>query len=402
MSNTQAKALELLEYLSVQIGSRPLGSKRNQVAAEFIQSIFKTSGLQPELEQFACPLWENLETRLELDGKRYVAAANIFAPPCDIAARGAAVGTLTELESAELSGRIAILYGELTAGTGFSTRAAFYFPERDQQVFKLLEEKKPAAVITIHSHTGSLQRLISDWEFHIPSATVPAEVGLTLLRQIDQPFRLRIESRRSPSHFSNVVAKKPGARPERIVLCAHFDSIADAPGAIDNGSGVAVVLALAGALARRDLPLGLEFIALNGEENGGVGSAEHLRRHEGELGQVVAAINIDGVGQALGTNSIALFASSPSFQDQVAAIYKKYSGVVRVDPWYESDHTAFCSRGVPSIAVSSRGVANVMHLPTDTIEWISAPKLGEVVSLITEIVECLQDKALDWSREKAA
>ena len=402
MNDTEAKTIELLEHLSVQIGSRPLGSKRNQVAAEFIQSTFAASGLETELEEFSCPLWDNSETRLELDGKRYVAAANIFAPSCDVAARGVAIGTVAELETAELSGHIAILYGDLTAGTGFSTRAAYYFPERDRQVFKLLEEKNPAAVITIHSHTGSLQRLISDWEFHIPSATVPAEVGLILLRQIDQPLRLRIESRQSPSHFSNIVANKPGARRERIVLCAHFDSIADAPGAIDNGSGVAVMLALAGALAQGDLSLGLEFIALNGEENGGVGSAEYLRRHDGALGQAVAAINIDSVGQALGANSIAMFASSQSFQDQVAAIYKKYPGVVRVDPWYESDHTAFCARGVPSIAVSSRGVANVMHLPTDTIEWISAPKLGEVVSLVTEIVESLQDKPPDWSREKTA
>ena len=138
MSNTK-KAIELLEHLTVRIGPRPLGSKRNQVAAEFIQSTFEASGLQTELEQFACPLWEVSETRLELDGKRFVAAANTFAPPCDIAARGVAMGTLAELEAAELSGHIAILYGDLTAGTGFSTSAAFYFPERDQQVFKLLE-----------------------------------------------------------------------------------------------------------------------------------------------------------------------------------------------------------------------------------------------------------------------
>ena len=74
----------------------------------------------------------------------------------------------------------------------------------------------------------------------------------------------------------------------------------------------------------------------------------------------------------------------------------------RVNPWYESDHTAFLTRGVPSIAVSSTGVANVMHLPIDTVEWISAAKLGEVVSLVTEIVEGLQDKSLEWGREKPA
>ena len=97
-----------------------------------------------------------------------------------------------------------------------------------------------------------------------------------------------------------------------------------------------------------------------------------------------------------------MFASSQLFQNQVARICEGYPGVVQVDPWYESDHTAFLTRGVPSIAISSHGVANVMHLPADTLDWISAAKLGEVVSLVTEIVESLQDKSLDWSREKAA
>ena len=78
MSKIEATTVGHLEHLAVQIGSRPLGSKRNQMATEFVASTFKTSGLQTELEEFACPLWENAETRLELNGKRYVAAANTF------------------------------------------------------------------------------------------------------------------------------------------------------------------------------------------------------------------------------------------------------------------------------------------------------------------------------------
>ena len=125
-----------------------------------------------------------------------------------------------------------------------------------------------------------------------------------------------------------------------------------------------------------------------------------MPRHENELGEVLAAINIDGVGQALGANSLASFASSQSFQNQVAEICKGYPGVVQIDPWYESDHTAFFRRGVPSIAMSSNGVANVMHLPADTIDWISQDKLGEVVSVVTEIVELLQDKPLGLEPRK--
>ncbi len=402
MSQIEAIAFKHLEHLSARIGSRPLGSRRNQAAVEYIQNVFKANGLETALQEFPCPVWEDLSTRLELDGKLYAVAANVFSPPCDVAARAAAVGTLAELQVAELTGRIGILYGDLTAGGGYSAQGAFYFPERDQVVFRLLAEKKPAAIITVNPQFGSLQRLIGDCEFPIPSATVPAEVGLALLRQIDQTLRVQIESYRAPSRFANIVGRQAGARRERIVLCAHLDTMTDAPGAIDNGSGVAAMLALAETLPQKKLPLGLEFIALNGHENGGIGIAEYLRRRENELAQVIVAINIDGVGQVLGANSVAMFAASPSFQDQIAATLKKYPGVARVDPWYESDHTAFVSRGVPSIALSSIGVTNVMHSPIDTAEWISAAKLGEAASLVAEIVASLQDKPTDWCRAKAA
>jgi len=72
---------------------------------------------------------------------------------------------------------------------------------------------------------------------------------------------------------------------------------------------------------------------------------------------------------------------------------------VWVDPWYESNHSAFYWRGVPSMAITSSGGANVDHLPADTIAWINPAKLGEVVSLITDVVEGLQDKSPAWCRE---
>lgn len=400
MENSETVVMKHLEKLAGQIGSRPLGSKRNHAAAEYIEHVWSVNGLDIQRQEIPCPIWENKETHLGLDGKRYVATANVFSPSCDIAARAVAAGTISELREADLTGRIAILYGELAAGGGYSAQGAYYFPERDDQVYHLLEEKRPAAVILVHAQIGSLQRLISDWNFSIPSVTVPAEVGLMLLRQLGETLHLRISSQRSASQFWNVLGLRAGTRRGRVVLCAHLDSMMDAPGAIDNGSGLAVLLTLAERLTNAPLPLGLEFIAFNGHENGGIGAAEYLRRRSSELGEITAAINVDGVGQVLGANSVAMFATSKPFQDQAEEIRKRYPGVVRVEPWYESDHTAFFTRGVPSLAFSSIGVTNVMHRSIDTLEWMSAAKLSEVVSIVTEIVESLQTRSLDWSREK--
>ena len=51
------------------------------------------------------------------------------------------------------------------------------------------------------------------------------------------------ETRGQPCH--NIEAEIPGNRPEIIVIGAHYDSVFGSPGANDNGSGVAAVLALA-------------------------------------------------------------------------------------------------------------------------------------------------------------
>jgi aminopeptidase YwaD len=387
-----------LEHLSVTIGSRPAGSRANLAAAGHIRDTFDASGLAVEMQEIPCPAWQYDATRLELDGVPLVAGANAFSPSCDVTAPARLCGTMAELAAADLSGRIAVLYGEPMAGTGLGALGAFYCPERDQRIYQLLVEKQPAAVLAIHPQVGSLQRLINDPEFIIPSATVPAEVGLALLRQDGPKLHLTIRSRRFEGHFGNVIGRKAGARPERVVLCAHFDTVTDTPGAIDNASGVSVLLTLAQLLRSKKLSLSLEWIAFNGHENGGFGGAAYLRQSGQMLGEILVVINVDGVGGLVGANSITMLGQSPAFQEHVAAVHSRYPGVAWVDPWYESDHTTFVMQGVPAIPLSSLGVSNTHHLPADTIEWVSPDKLGEAVSLVTEIIERLQDKSPAWCR----
>lgn len=79
--------------------------------------------------------------------------------------------------------------------------------------------------------------------------------------------------------FRNVVAVPAGARDEpHILLCAHYDSVPTSPGADDNASGVAVMLACARALARASPALPVAFVAFNAEEDGVLGSADFVMR----------------------------------------------------------------------------------------------------------------------------
>jgi aminopeptidase YwaD len=379
-----------LAHLCEEISPRPLGSQANQAAAAYIVDGFAACGLEVKRQTFPCPLWEEIDTQLEIGEQSVTAWANTFSVPCDVTAPTVVMGTVAELEAAELAGRIGVLYGDLTKGHGFGARSAVYYPEHLQKIVHLLEEKEPAALVLVNPLLGCQERLMRDWEFPIPSATVPARAGLTLLEHGGQIAHLRIDTRQSPSQFCNVVAKS-GDRRERVTFLAHFDTMTGAPGASDNGSGVAVLLALAEALAKKELPIGLEWIAVNGEEVGGVGDAVYMRQHEGDLAQILALINIDGAGQRLGANGVTVMGAPESLEAQVRRVHERYPGVAWVEPWYESDHSAFLWQGVPCIPISSVGGANITHLPSDTIEWISLAKLAEVVSLIADIVESLKD-----------
>jgi len=198
-----------LERLCVGIGPRPVGSKGNQAAADYIRRAFEATGLEVEMQEFLCPLWEKIETQLEVGGEKLPAFANTWSPSCDVVAPAVALGTVAELEAAELADRVGVLYGDLTKGHGIGPRSAFYFPEEHQKIVRLLEEKGPAALLAVNPQVGNLERLICDWEFPIPSVTVPAEAGLTLLRHSDRPLHLRIESSQVPR------AVLPASAPER-------------------------------------------------------------------------------------------------------------------------------------------------------------------------------------------
>ncbi|MGD8998309.1 MAG: M28 family peptidase [Anaerolineae bacterium] len=401
-------AFKHLEHLCLEIGPRPVGSSSNHAAADYIRGVLQDCGLDVALQEFACPLWEERQTYLELDGEDLtrgepaepIVTANDFSPPCDVTAPTVALGTLVELEETHMTGRIGLLYGELTKGTGLGARRAVYVPEHHRHMIGLLEQKMPAALITIHSKVSSLERLIRDPSFTIPSATVPAEVGLALLQHTGRSLRLKIDSHQAPSQFANVLASRAGHRPERIVLLAHFDTTSNTPGAVDNASGVAVLLALAEAFSHSDLPVSLEWILVNGEENGGLGDAAYLREREDRLDQILAVINLDGVGQRVGANTITVMGASQPFQAQVRDLHRRYPGVVWAEPWYESDHGAFLWQGVPCVPFTSVGVANIGHLPADNVGWISPTKLNEVASLVTEVIEVLQDKSPRWCREQ--
>ncbi|EMR07213.1 Arginyl aminopeptidase [Bhargavaea cecembensis DSE10] len=243
--------------------------------------------------------------------------------------------------------------------------------------------------------------IINDWDFSVPSLTVTPEIGLKILNNyLSSSAICTIKSHREKGSTKNIIGRMKRTQKEKIILAAHYDTVFGTDGAFDNASGVAVLLTLAEELSNRnDWKSGFEFIAFSSEEYLGLGDEYYLKEHKRNLQKAMFAMNFDGVGQTLGTNTITLMSGSNELEKCLKEIKKGFPSFQWTSPWYESNHYTFFSNGVPSIPFSSNGVSDLLHTKDDTIQWLSIEKLYEAYSIAFEIITSLQGKTSKWTRE---
>ena len=99
----------------------------------------------------------------------------------------------------------------------------------------------------------------------------------------------------------NIEAEIRGASPEIVVIGAHYDSVLGAPGANDNGSGVAALLALARRFAGKQPHQTLRFVAFVNEEppyfqTPEMGSLVYARRCKARGDRIAAMISLETIG----------------------------------------------------------------------------------------------------------
>lgn len=124
-------------------------------------------------------------------------------------------------------------------------------------------------------------------------------------------YTIPADSRRIPtdSQSGNVMATLKGTDPndDRVfIISAHVDSRAldvmnteiDAPGANDDGSGVAAVIELARIMSQKSFPSTIIFVAVSGEEQGLKGAAYLAEKAKKENWNLVAMLNNDMIGNS--------------------------------------------------------------------------------------------------------
>jgi len=196
--------------------------------------------------------------------------------------------------------------------------------------------------------------------------------------------------------IANVVGMLPSAdlnNQSKIVVCAHFDTVADSPGADDNGSGTALLLEVAKVLALFRFGCTIEFVAFNAEEEGLWGSKYYTQQAVEAGEDILLVINIDmciwdnpssppDEKLWIVYNGIAPYEDSEKFADSaletsytyVTAPIQKISNTNDtygpLENWRMSDQTSFWDAGIHSLWIFEfNGFQNpYWHLPEDSMD----------------------------------
>jgi aminopeptidase YwaD len=219
------------------------------------------------------------------------------------------------------------------------------------------------------------------------------EEGERLLRQADGTISIDSRAQRISSRCYNVIAHNGTDPKNRIALTAHIDSKKGSPGAIDNASGVVVLLLLADLLKEYTGPYRLELVALNGEDYYAVpGQMNYIEKNRNRFDTILFNINIDGAGYIEGDSSFTLFNLPAKTESVIRGIIRQSDGLVEGPPWFQGDHSIFLHNGCPAIAVTSEWIINnhegqsITHTPQDTPDIVDCSKLIEIAEGITKII----------------
>lgn len=266
--------------------------------------------------------------------------------------------------------------------------------------------RRHVAAIASREHNLWHPRALEQAAQHIERAL--ARSGYTVARQ---PIATEL------GEVRNIEAEIPGTvrAAEIVVVGAHYDSVAGAPGANDNGSGVAALLELSRLFAAPASARTLRFVAFVNEEppffyTQEMGSRYYARRSRQRGENIVAMLSLETIGyyserrgsqrypfplglfypatgdfiafvsnlssRALLHAALASFRRHAGFPSEGAAAPAFLPGV----DW--SDHRSFWNEGYPALMVTDTALYRYpyYHTAADTPDKVDYERLARVVT----------------------
>jgi aminopeptidase YwaD len=397
MSKLTEKAKKYLDKLCLEISERSVGSSGNREAAAWASEVLSSFGFQTRCTEFDCMHWTHGEASLAYEGGHFQLNASPYSLGCEVTAPLLVVSTVKELERLVSDGNVLLLYGDIAREQLMPKNFDFYNPPEHQHIIHLLESRQPAAIISATGRNPELAGgmypfpLIEDGDFDIPSLYTTEEEGLRLAALAGKIVEVHSEAARIPAKGCNVIARSRGKGARKIVFCAHIDSKLGTPGALDNASGVTVLLLLAELIIGYQGDPMVEIVLLNGEDYySAVGQKLYLAENDDKLDQMALVVNIDAAGYHQGNSAFSLYGLPTALEAGARRVFSAFPDIIEGEAWYQSDHSIFIQQGVPAIAFTSSQYQEIStwitHTERDTTEMVDGEKLVSIALALRDLL----------------
>lgn len=225
----------------------------------------------------------------------------------------------------------------------------------------------------------------------------------------------------------NLEGRLPGGKAGRevVVVGAHYDSAKGSPGADDNASGVAALMAVAQALSGVSLNREVRFVvfvngAIPGFQTDSMGSLVYARSCKARGDHLVAMLSLDTLGcyldapgsqrypegiDATGLPTVGNFLAvvgdeaAPELVERIREAFQRHSSFPLVAAALpggvpgvaDSDHWSFWQNGYPGVLITDTAGYRYPEFGTaqDTPQRIDFARLTEVTKGLVEVVKAL-------------
>ncbi len=335
----------------VKMGPRVTGMPVMEQASNYLVAEFRKAGYEAEIQTFTYDKFEDQGSSLTVNGVAFRG----------LALRGTTAGSLTgHLVSVPNVGRIADF-------ATVNVKGAIAITQRGEIPFTEKVQNAAAAgaigLVIVNNAADNFSGILTQ-SSPFPVLAISGNQGKPLLEQARRELltvTLSINAGQRKVTGRNVIAHLAGVTQPKVLLGGHYDSVAGSPGANDNASGTAVVLAIARNIAQTPQAQKVWFVAFDGEEDGLHGSKAFVKTSSPQLLKgLKGMLNFDMVG----VNQPLRVSGTPFLTQLAQAI--KTDTVTLGSSSGGSDHASFAAVGVP-VLFFHRGLEPNYHKPTDQV-----------------------------------
>jgi len=245
-----------------------------------------------------------------------------------------------------------------------------------------------AAYITIRENGDAIPQMLFTGDSELPHFLVGSQEAGYFEELQNQKVIIKGYARikKIPDAKCRNVVGLLGEQTEKMVLCAHYDTVYNNQGAYDNSSGAAVLLEIGRRIkAEYECTRQIELLLTDGEEYNLVGSRQRYEKCADE--EISMVLCIDGIGR---DEVLEVWSGPEPLERRIRAILGKskdeFTPLYTCPPPPGSDHAPYFAAGIPACMLTFND-QEILHSPLDVYEKSRLKNMNIMVRIALELME---------------